>query len=80
MVIVLFKAVGRVENKYRRLMRGTNNKNLEDVIDDIKKNSRHFAKRQYTFFNHQFNTNWFEVDLNNFSNTINEVINFLKKF
>ena len=57
-----------------------NNKNLEDVIDDIKKNSRHFAKRQYTFFNHQFNTNWFEVDLNNFSNTINEVINFLKKF
>ena len=52
----------------------------QDVIDDIKKNSRHFAKRQYTFFNHQFNTNWFEVDLNNFSNTINEVINFLKKF
>lgn len=56
-----------------------NNKNLEDVIDDIKKNSRHFAKRQYTFFNHQFNTNWFEVDLNNFSNTINEVMNFIKK-
>ena len=39
-----------------------NNKSLEDVIDDIKKNSRHFAKRQYTFFNHQFNTNWFNVD------------------
>ena len=50
------------------------------IYRDIKKNSRHFAKRQYTFFNHQFNTNWFEVDLNNFSNTINEVINFLKKF
>lgn len=56
-----------------------NNKILEDVIDDIKKNSRHFAKRQYTFFNHQFNTNWFNVDLNNFNNTIIEVMDFLKK-
>ena len=56
-----------------------NNKSLEDVIDDIKKNSRHFAKRQYTFFNHQFNTNWFNVDLNNFDNTIIEVMKFLKK-
>ena len=56
-----------------------NNKSLEDVIDDIKKNSRHFAKRQYTFFNHQFNTNWFNVDLNNFDNTIIEVMDFLKK-
>ena len=56
-----------------------NNKRLEDVIDDIKKNSRHFAKRQYTFFNHQFNTNWFNVDLNNFDNTIIEVMDFLKK-
>lgn len=56
-----------------------NNKSLEDVIEDIKKNSRHFAKRQYTFFNHQFNTNWFKVDLNNFDNTIIEVMKFLKK-
>ena len=56
-----------------------NNKSLEDVIEDIKKNSRHFAKRQYTFFNHQFNTNWFNVDLNNFDNTIIEVMKFLKK-
>ena len=56
-----------------------NNKRLEDVIEEIKKNSRHFAKRQYTFFNHQFNTNWFNVDLNNFDNTIIEVMDFLKK-
>ena len=55
------------------------NKSLETVIEEIKKNSRHFAKRQYTFFNHQFNTNWFNVDLNNFDNTIIEVMNFLKK-
>lgn len=55
------------------------NKSLETVIEEIKKNSRHFAKRQYTFFNHQFNTNWFNVDLNNFDNTIIEVMDFLKK-
>ena len=55
------------------------NKSLETVIEEIKKNSRHFAKRQYTFFNHQFNTNWFNVDLNNFDNTSIEVMNFLKK-
>lgn len=31
-------------------------KNLEEVIEDIKKNTRNYAKRQYTFFNHQFDT------------------------
>lgn len=51
-----------------------NNKSLEEVIEEIKKNSRHFAKRQYTFFNHQMNVKWFTVDFNNFNNTINEVI------
>ena len=32
MVIVLFKAVGRVELKYKRLMKGTSNKNLEEIL------------------------------------------------
>ena len=50
-----------------------NDKELNDVIEEIKRNSRRFAKRQYTFFNHQFNVDWFEVDFNNFDNTINEV-------
>lgn len=54
-------------------------KNLADVIEEIKKDSRHFAKRQYTFFNHQFNTHWIEVDFNNFSNTIKEVEEYIKE-
>lgn len=54
-------------------------KRLEDVIEEIKKDSRHFAKRQYTFFNHQFNTHWIEVDFNSFSNTIKEVEEYIKK-
>lgn len=49
------------------------NKSLLDVIEDIKKNSRHYAKRQYTFFNNQMEVKWFNVDYNNFNNTICEV-------
>jgi hypothetical protein len=32
MVVVLFKAVGKVESRYRKLMRGTNNSNLEEML------------------------------------------------
>ncbi len=52
---------------------------LEEAIDLIKKNSRNFAKRQYTFFNHQMKVNWFNVDFDNFDNTINEVYDFITK-
>lgn len=48
---------------------------LEDAIELIKKNTRHFIKRQYTFFNRQMDINWVDVDFNNFDNTIKEVIN-----
>ena len=51
----------------------------EEAIDLIKKNSRRYAKRQYTFFNHQFNMKWFNVDINNFDKTINEVEEYLNK-
>ena len=50
-----------------------NNKSLDEVIDEIKKNSRHYAKRQLTFFKHQFNCKWIKTDFNNFNNTIDEI-------
>jgi len=56
-----------------------NSKDLDIVLEEIKRDSRRFAKRQYTFFNHQFNTTWFDVDFNNFNNTIEEVYNYIKK-
>ena len=46
---------------------------LDEAISLIKRNSRRYAKRQYTFFNHQFNMNWFKVDFDNFNKTIDEV-------
>lgn len=49
----------------------------EDAIDLIKKNSRHYAKRQYTWFNNKMNIKWFDVDFNNFENTIKKVIKYI---
>ena len=47
-------------------------KTLDEVKDEIKKSSRHYAKRQYTFFNNQFSDiNWFNVD----DISIDEIIN-----
>lgn len=52
---------------------------LDEAIDLIKKNSRHYAKRQYTFFNHQMNIKWFNVSFTNFNDTIEEVIKYIDK-
>ena len=54
-------------------------KPLDVVLDEIKQDSRRFAKRQYTFFNHQFDTKWFDVNFDNFNETIDEVINYIEK-
>jgi tRNA dimethylallyltransferase len=35
---------------------------LLEVTDKIKKNTRNYAKRQYTFFNNQFKVNWLNLD------------------
>ena len=56
-----------------------NGEDLTTTLDNIKQDSRRYAKRQYTFFNHQFETNWFNVDFNNFNNTIEEVYKFISK-
>ena len=54
------------------------NISLEEATDKIKQNSRHYAKRQYTFFNHQLPIVWFETDYNNFNITVEEVINYIE--
>lgn len=55
------------------------NKTLEEVIEKIKQDSRRYAKRQYTFFKHQFNTHWLDVNFNDFSKTIEEAYSYIKK-
>ena len=56
-----------------------NNKDLNLVKEEIKKHSRNYAKRQYTFFNHQFKTTWYNVNLNNFDETIEKVYKDITK-
>lgn len=50
---------------------------LNDSIDLIKQHSRKYAKRQYTWFNHQIPVNWFEVNFENFDKTIGNIVNFI---
>lgn len=45
-------------------------KSKEDTCELIKKNSRNFAKRQYTWFNNQMDVNWYDVSLQDTSISI----------
>ncbi|MCI8588236.1 MAG: tRNA (adenosine(37)-N6)-dimethylallyltransferase MiaA [Bacilli bacterium] len=49
----------------------------EEAIEEIKKNSRHYAKRQYTFFKHQFSVKWIETNYENFQETVDTACNIL---
>ncbi len=49
-----FQAIG-----YKEIILGLeNNKSQEDIIEDIKKSTRHYAKRQMTYFLHQMDVHW----------------------
>lgn len=51
---------------------------LEEAKAKIKQHSRNLAKKQFTFFNNQFDIQWVEVDLDNFDNTLKEVLQLLQ--
>ena len=55
------------------------NLTLEESLELIKKRSRNYAKRQYTWFNNQFDVKWFETDFNDFNNTVNNIKDYLKE-
>ena len=50
---------------------------LEESIELIKSRSRKYAKRQYTWFNNQMDVKWFDVDFDNFNNTIESAIKYI---
>lgn len=71
--LILKRAIG-----YKEIIEYLENKiSLEDAISNIKKNSRHYAKRQYTWFNNKMNIKWFDVNFNNFNETINSVKEYI---
>lgn len=51
---------------------------LGDTINLIKQHTRNYAKRQYTWFNNQMETTWFNMNVDNPSETVNEIYNFIK--
>ena len=70
---ILKRAIG-----YKEIIDYLDNKiTLEEAVDEIKKNSRHYAKRQYTWFNNKMDIKWFEVNFNNFNETIDNVKDYL---
>lgn len=54
--------------------------NLESVIDEIKKNSRHLAKRQMTWFKNQLNTNFYEVNISDIGQTVEAIAKDIRLF
>ena len=55
------------------------NISLDDSLELIKQRSRKYAKRQYTWFNNQMDIKWFNVDFDNFNNTIDEVKKYIEQ-
>ena len=51
---------------------------MNEAIIEIQNNSRHYAKRQYTFFNHQLPVQWFQVNYENFQATVEEVEKYIE--
>ena len=71
---VLKTAIG-----YKEIIDYLNNiVSLDEAIDNIKKNSRHYAKRQYTWFNNKLDVKWFDVNYEDFSKTVNDVIDYIE--
>ena len=72
---VLKSAIG-----YKEVIGYLNNEySLEEAKELIKKNSRHYAKRQYTWFNNKMNVKWFNVNYDNFFETIENVKEYINK-
>lgn len=48
---------------------------IEQCVEKIKKDSRNFAKRQYTWFNHQLPMHWYSIDQIDFMEQIKRDVN-----
>lgn len=64
---------------YRELNEYFNgNISLDEAKELIKRNTRRYAKRQFTWFNNQMkDIKWFDVNYDNFYDTIKEIENYL---
>nr|WP_321314825.1 tRNA (adenosine(37)-N6)-dimethylallyltransferase MiaA [uncultured Ligilactobacillus sp.] len=52
---------------------------LQNCISNVKKNSRHYAKRQLTWFRNKMNVNWFDL-VQNFDEDYNKIIKLVTRW
>ena len=55
------------------------NISLAEAKDLIKKNTRHYAKRQMTWFRNKMDIKWFKLNNNNYQEMLKEVENYIEK-
>ena len=73
-VLQSMKAIGYKE--WFAYYQGT--QSLSETLELIKKNSSNYSKIQSTWFNNQVPVQWFDVNLNNFDQTIDAVIHSIE--
>ena len=52
---------------------------LEEAVETIKTKSRQYAKKQFTFFNNQFDVHWIDVDKDHFDLAVSEAKHYIDK-
>lgn len=52
---------------------------LETAVERLKRNSRRYAKRQYTWFKNKMNINWFTLNGNNEACVLKDVLTIINK-
>lgn len=65
---------------YKELIDFFNDKEtFKNSVNLIKKNSRNYAKRQYTFLKNQLDLQWFKVNFVDFNMTINDIVEYIER-
>lgn len=76
-----YSMTSKVAIGYKEVIQYINNEiDYNEMVELIKKNSRHYAKRQFTWFKNQDNCQVVNINLEDFNKTIDEVYNLITVF
>lgn len=76
-----YSMTSKVAIGYKEVIQYLNNEiDYNEMVELIKKNSRHYAKRQFTWFKNQDNCQVVNINLEDFNKTIDEVYNLISVF
>lgn len=76
-----YSMTSKVAIGYKEVIQYLNNEiDYNEMVELIKKNSRHYSKRQFTWFKNQDNCQVVNINLEDFNKTIDEVYNLITVF